>query len=60
MCVFVGIKSHTTMGKSLEHIKKGCVVLRKYSNSNFRLKICPVSLTFHLHMRVLPYAYKDG
>jgi len=30
---------------SLKHIKNGCLVLRKQSNSNFHLKICPVSLT---------------
>jgi len=44
---------------SLKHIKNSCVVLQKLSNSNFGLKICPVSLN-QLHMRAQPYAYKDG
>ena len=45
---------------SLKHLKNGGLVLRKKYNSNFRLKICPVSLTSHLHMRAQPYVYKDG
>jgi len=45
---------------SLKHIKNGGAVLRKIIKLKFCLKICPVSLTSHLHMRAQPYAYKDG
>ena len=45
---------------SLMHVNNGCVVLRKQSNSNFRLKICPISLTSHLYMCTKPFAYNDG